>query len=226
MRDDVQDCDSQKGIESQDYFNVAMSCVLAEDFEEAKSAFTIAIQMQPHNPAAYLARGNVHRSLDEYQQAMDDYAISIKQQPHNPAAYLELGVTHYINSNFDQAIDYFTTSIIQQLHNPEAYCLRGKAHLTKGRVFEALDDLKVAKNQGMIGLEKSISTTAFFVTAAMRTNSNARVTESKSSGLTASSLSTLPAQAAPSPQVSGASQSFDSGFAKSGSPLRNVCAER
>jgi tetratricopeptide (TPR) repeat protein len=101
------------------------------------SAFTEAIQSNPSNVAAYLARGRAHLKAIAFDSAIKDFTKAIELKPNNDSAYTSRGIAHYEKAEFDRAIADFTKAIEINPRSAVAYC-------NLGWTYEAIGDERQA----------------------------------------------------------------------------------
>ena len=66
-----------------------------------------AIQSDPQNVKAFVARANLNRDIDNFQDALNDYSSAISIDPEYLDAYTERGKTYRITKSFQEAIEDF-----------------------------------------------------------------------------------------------------------------------
>ena len=66
-----------------------------------------AIQIDPQNLKAFVARANLNRDIDNFQDALNDYSSAISIDPEYLDAYTERGKTYRITKSFEEAIEDF-----------------------------------------------------------------------------------------------------------------------
>lgn len=75
--------------------------------ELAIQDYTRALQLNPHNAAAYINRGNVHTRQTRFGAALDDLNNAIILAPHDALAFQNRGNIHFFSGRFNKAsFDY------------------------------------------------------------------------------------------------------------------------
>jgi tetratricopeptide (TPR) repeat protein len=97
------------------------------------SDYTEAIQSDPNNVAAYLARGTAHLKASAFNSAISDFTKVIELEPNNDSAYASRGIAHYERADFDRAIADLRRAIEI---NPKS----AVAHCNLGWTYEAIGD--------------------------------------------------------------------------------------
>ena len=93
------------------YAQAAIQPNLDQEDDCPISEYTEAIQSNPNNVAAYLARGTAHLNASAFDSAINDFTKAIELAPHNESAYTSKGTAHYEKAEFDRAIADFTKAI-------------------------------------------------------------------------------------------------------------------
>jgi len=102
------------------------------------SAYTDAIQSNPDNVAAYLARGAAHLRAFAFDSAINDFTKAIELMPDNHSAYTSRGAAHYEKAEFNRAIADFAKAIEINPRSAVAYC-------NLGWTYEEIGDEQKAK---------------------------------------------------------------------------------
>ncbi|KAL0269839.1 UNVERIFIED_CONTAM: hypothetical protein PYX00_007438 [Menopon gallinae] len=75
----------------------------AENFQEALSCYTKAIQLDPHNPVYYCNRAAAHSRLNNHQATIEDCKAALKIEPTYSKAYGRLGLAYSSLGMFKEA---------------------------------------------------------------------------------------------------------------------------
>ena len=158
------------------YLGLSHSSLCAYDSAIVK--FSEAIELNPNFAEAYINRGNVHSCQDKYACAITDFSNAIELNPNLIQAYSNRGRAHLLSNevdlamaDLDKVIDYYAgdagdpavrynggeTSIpydvwLSDAKDPSVHYDRGMALLHRGEWKKARQDLKYARNIGMINL--------------------------------------------------------------------------
>ena len=113
------EADQQRQDSTLDYTSQGVSCLEKGHFEDAVSEFNKAIDLDPDNAVAYVARGSAYFKLDRLDNAISDY-------------------------NFDKAISDFSKAIELNPDDVYAYINRGFVYNSRGEYKKATSDLSRA----------------------------------------------------------------------------------
>jgi len=94
-----------------DYAEATVEPNPAQEVDRPISEYTEAIQSNPHNVAAYLARGMARLNASAFDSAINDFTKAIELRPNNESAYTSRGTAHYERAAFDRAIADFAKAI-------------------------------------------------------------------------------------------------------------------
>ena len=108
------------------------------------SVFTDAIQSNPDNVAAYLARGAAHLRAFAYDSAINDFTKAIELMPDSDSAYTSRGTANYEKAEFNRAIADFAKAIEINPRSAVAYCNLGWTHEEIGDEQQAIADYRKA----------------------------------------------------------------------------------
>jgi tetratricopeptide (TPR) repeat protein len=111
------------------------------DFDEAISAYTEAIDLNPENGEAYNLRGVAYSRSGDDEQAIDDYTQAINHN-HDPLAlvYANRAVSYLRQDNYEQGIADATQAIELEPYDAGYYNLRGNIYFNAGDYAQALND--------------------------------------------------------------------------------------
>ncbi|HEY9752252.1 MAG TPA: tetratricopeptide repeat protein, partial [Coleofasciculaceae cyanobacterium] len=122
------------------FFDQGVEYAESGQYEEAKLAFTQAIQAETKVALAYTNRCWVNLQLANPQQAVQDCAEALRLQPDNPEAYLNRGVAQFRLGHYDAAIADQTHLIELGINDGRAYFNRGLALSMVGQWQQAISD--------------------------------------------------------------------------------------
>jgi tetratricopeptide (TPR) repeat protein len=101
------------------------------------SEYTEAIQSNPNDVAAYLARGKAYFNASAFDNAINDLTKAIELKPNNESAYVSRGSAHYEKGEFDHAIVDLNKALEINPKSALAYC-------NLGWTYEAIGDERKA----------------------------------------------------------------------------------
>ncbi len=125
------------------YSKQADRMALLGNWEEAVSAYSQAIAVEPSDSAAYVGRAKAHYMLGEHEKAVKDYtnAIEIRE---TPRLYMKRGHVLLQLSRFAQADQDYHRAISLGSSSSTAYEGMGEAHRLQGEFDEAIRNYTVA----------------------------------------------------------------------------------
>ncbi|MDP2278493.1 MAG: tetratricopeptide repeat protein [Nitrospirota bacterium] len=132
-----------------EWLNKGYEAGMADSWEDARDAFTNAIELKPDIAEAYYNRGLAYGELGNYQRAIKDYtkAIEIELEPdfsYFPYVYHNRGINYAKLGNYQQAIKDFTNGIALKPDHAEAYFSRGLAYFHRANYKQAIKDFNKA----------------------------------------------------------------------------------
>lgn len=117
---------------------------VAEMFEEARSHYVRALEINPLMAEALNNLGNVHLNMDELDDAIDCFNKAISANPAYSEAYTNLGNALIARKKYDEAIAAFQKAITFNSDMAEAHNNLGTAFVLADRVEDAIASLKRA----------------------------------------------------------------------------------
>lgn len=127
------------------WYNYGIALKNFGQLQDALTAYTKALELDPTYYEADINRGNVYIQLEEYNQALDDFNAAL-QYGDIPAAYSGRGYVYYYWKQYDRAIKEFQTSVSMY---PSACAYNGLA-LSDFAVGQYQDALDAADNSNQI----------------------------------------------------------------------------
>ena len=121
--------------------------------DSAIAKFNEAIELNPNFAEAYISRGNVHSCQGKYACAIADFSNAIELNPNLIQAYSNRGRTHLLSNEVDLAIadlDKVIHYYAGDAKDPSVHYERGMALLHRGEWKRARQDLKYARDIGMM----------------------------------------------------------------------------
>ena len=101
------------------------------------SDYTNAIESNPNNATAYLARGTAHLKAFNFDSAIADFTKAIELEPNDASAYTNRGSAHYEKAEFAHAIADLNKALEINPKSALAYC-------NLGWTYEAMGDERKA----------------------------------------------------------------------------------
>ena len=101
------------------------------DWENAVSAYSESIKLNPFSFESYTNRGRVYTELEDYGSAMSDCDTALQLNPNSSYAYNNRGRIWAIQGDQDQAIDNYNRAIELDPSNAPAFSNRGLAYAEK-----------------------------------------------------------------------------------------------
>ncbi|MDR0663981.1 MAG: tetratricopeptide repeat protein [Helicobacteraceae bacterium] len=118
----------------------SMETTASGDSNDETDRLTRAIERNPKDAEAYVARGNIRRERGAYSSAIADYDQAIKLDPKNAKAYSARGVAHAQWGDYEKAIADFGETIKLDPKQKSAYNNRGFAYAYSGDYEKAIAD--------------------------------------------------------------------------------------
>lgn len=120
------------------------------NYADAAKEFSLVLQNEPTNDAAYNGLGNAYERLGKLQEAESTYKQAIALRPHYWAAYNWLGVFYYNQARVHEASDMF-----RQVVALAPDCVRGYYNLAASLMDEGLYDEAIRASQKSIEIRPS-----------------------------------------------------------------------
>jgi tetratricopeptide (TPR) repeat protein len=130
--------------------------LLADDYADGVAAFdrkeyakavrllTDAVEQNPNNADAFVARGTTYQRIYELDNALADYDAAIRINPKHVAAFNGRGSALHDKGEYENAIAEFDEAIRLDPKNPTAYVRRGSVWNSEGELDKALVDFDKA----------------------------------------------------------------------------------
>jgi tetratricopeptide (TPR) repeat protein len=131
------------------YVNRGNAYASKDNFDQAFTDYSKAIEIEPNEAQAYTNRGSLYPRNGSRDQAFSDYNKAIELRPNAPEAYFNRGSFYFEEGKLDQAISDYNTGIKINPNFAGAYENRGIAYQKKGDFDQALSDYsKVIEMEG------------------------------------------------------------------------------
>jgi|GEM_PF-3667676 len=114
----AQRIDPEAERESSDFLREGKNLIAAGRYEEAVSALTKSIKINPRDPVTYNSRGMAHAYLKEYGKAIEDYTASVALNPEEDGPYFNRGIVYVALGDYQHAIEDYKAAA--RLGNEEA----------------------------------------------------------------------------------------------------------
>jgi tetratricopeptide (TPR) repeat protein len=111
-----------------------------KDLAGALKALSAAVEHDPDNPLAYLARGEAHRARGDLDRALADLTDAIRLDPQSPAAFHARAAVHHDRGDLDRAVTDYTAVLRIDPKDAVAHNNRGLARFDRGDFKAALAD--------------------------------------------------------------------------------------
>lgn len=124
-----------------DHYNLGISYAEEEEeYDQAISEFTKAIEIESNHVDSYVGRGEAYLDKLELDQAISDYTKAIQIDPMHAAAYRGRGTAYSMKNEYALSIsDYDEAIKIDPMH-ADAYSGRGIAHSVRDKYDQAILD--------------------------------------------------------------------------------------
>jgi tetratricopeptide (TPR) repeat protein len=137
-----------QGENAAEWYKRGREALFNGQWDEARVAFTKAIEPKPDDEMAYYIRGCSYGNLDNYQQAINDFTKAIELKPDYSDAYYRRAVEYGRLGNYQQAINDFTKAIELKPDDEMAYYYRAVEYDRLGNNQQAINDFKIAARLG------------------------------------------------------------------------------
>jgi protein kinase len=127
-------------------FTQALQLTEQGAWEEAESAWTALLRMEPENGAALSNRGLVRISLNRLDEALADLQMAVQLSPDEPILHENLGTVYEARNDWDAALREYNTTLQLAPNNATALLSRGNVYLCRADYPAALADYEAAAN--------------------------------------------------------------------------------
>ena len=114
------------------------------NIRDATMHFSDALDWDPTQIEARLARGRCRRDLGDAAGAMSDFLLSQDYAAHSPEPHVEMGDLFFARKDYSRAIGHYDDALQLQPEHAMALCRRGISHHHIRRHSQAAEDLKQA----------------------------------------------------------------------------------
>jgi tetratricopeptide (TPR) repeat protein len=128
------------------------------DYEEARAAYSRALQDDPEFSPAEVALGVLDMRQGRFEEAAVRFEEVLKREPGDESARFHLGVCRVEGRRFREGIDEFTYLLRSRLYRGAAAYLLGGLYLGQGNLSKAIQQLK--KTNGCFGQAEALTACA------------------------------------------------------------------
>jgi len=112
-----------------------------ENWPDALSDFSLAIELEPDNAEAIADRAQVYQELERYEEAAADFSWLIEHHPELTWAFAQRGQAYLGLGRYAEALADLNKALERSPDDQEALSVRGRTYYQMGRYDEALADL-------------------------------------------------------------------------------------
>ena len=127
-------------LSATDWYRKGISFIREGNYDEAITANTKAIQLNPKYALAYVNRSFAYLNLRNYQKTLEDSNKAIELNPKYSRAYVNRGAAYRNLGNYRQAIEDSNKAIELDPKNSMAYVSRAIAYSQIGNYQQTLED--------------------------------------------------------------------------------------
>jgi len=134
----------QRSSEAKVFLNRGYYFASKDQYDEAISDYTKALEINPRYIEAYNNRGLAYASKGQYDDAISDYNKALKINPRYIEAYNNRGNAHLNKGQYDDAISDYNKILKIESRYAVAYYNRGIAYIAKDQYDQAISDFSKA----------------------------------------------------------------------------------
>lgn len=123
------------------HFVLGLANTALERYDEALSAFSRAMELEPTNPELWVNRATIHYYKNNFTTAMEDLSKALALNDKEPNAYNLRGLIHFEQGDYNAALGDVEKSIELNGKQPYFYNNRGLYKLYLGQLEEGLEDI-------------------------------------------------------------------------------------
>jgi tetratricopeptide (TPR) repeat protein len=123
-------------------YNEGLKFYEAREYDKAILSVSMAINLDPENPSAYLLRGKSYRFVYEYEKSLQDTEKVLELNPSNADAHVLRGLIFFNTNRYEEAIEEYTTALEVSEENKLPLYYRAHAYSSIGEFELALNDLE------------------------------------------------------------------------------------
>lgn len=110
--------------------------------ERAVSAYSRALNLDPHFINAYINRGSAYTSLNHLDRALADYNAALELETTDPVIFFNRANVYRKRREYQKALADYSQTIALAPNDPDAYFNRGEVYRRLKRNPEAVSDFK------------------------------------------------------------------------------------
>jgi tetratricopeptide (TPR) repeat protein len=122
------------------YYQMGLTHVQKQDFDQAINYFNKSIEMDPKNPWAYNDRGVAYVAKGKHDRAISNYTKALEIDPKNAAFYCNRAIAFCLKEQYDLAILDCNNALEIDPRHAGAIHERGVAYAKKGQHDQAISD--------------------------------------------------------------------------------------
>lgn len=131
-------------FEADEYYRKALVEFRKRHFSEAIHLMDSAIEVLPHNPEYYAARGYMFLEDAVHDKAEADFDHALKLYPHEMLAHYGRGMIAYSAHDYDAALQHFTAAYYANQERPETLYYLALTYFHKRDLASAANLMKLA----------------------------------------------------------------------------------
>ena len=134
--------------EYSEWFRLGTQSLDSLNYGDAISYFSMAIYLEPEQPAPYAYRGDAFQQEEEYLKAIEDYTRLIKLMPDEDIGYLGRAIVYSTLGNHNSAINDLSKAIEKFPNDEGLYVVRGGNYADINEFDKACADYNYALKLG------------------------------------------------------------------------------
>jgi tetratricopeptide (TPR) repeat protein len=141
-------CSSNRALqtkEAEGYFDLGTRYLQQGDDDQAISAYTRALEINPRYAEAYLNRGIAYRRKGQPDQAISDYTAVLLVDPKDARAYCNRGNAYIEKGQYDKAISDYNKALEINSKDPQVFFNRAVAYYSTREYDKSWADIKKAQ---------------------------------------------------------------------------------
>lgn len=135
---------NEKLFQANEWFDKGYQYDFKKEYDEAVSAYTSGIDLNPNEPIAYYNRGIAYYSQGRLDRAIEDYQQAIALNQNYAKAYNNRGNAYADKGQLERAIEDYHQAIFLKPDHAEYYYNRGNNYRALGDYEQAIKDYNKA----------------------------------------------------------------------------------
>ena len=140
-------------FEYSDWFRLGTQSLDSLNYSDAIGYFSMAIYLEPEQPAPYAYRGDAFREEEEYLKAIEDYTRLMKLMSDDYIGYLGRAIAYRALGNQNSAINDLSKAIEKFPNDEGLYVVRGGNYADIREFDKACADFNYAIKLGATDLD-------------------------------------------------------------------------